>query len=166
MTFRKQQIESTLKRAVSQVLSRGLSDPRIAGLVSVTRLEVSPDLHDAYVYVSVIPDKYQKRTLAGLRHASPFIHSLVFKAVDLKGVPRLDFRLDTQIKKEAAVLGAIRRAMANETEAAEARAASGDNPGDAQPAGGAGGDAGAQAASGDDATPGSGGEAPHQDPTP
>src|SRR5688500_10661993 len=121
MSIRKLQIESTLKRAVSQVLSRGLSDPRIAGLVSVTRLEVSPDLHDAYVYVSVIPEKYEKRTLAGLRHASAHIHSMVFKAVDLKGVPRLDFRLDTGLKKEAAVLDAIRRGLSQEAAAAAAR---------------------------------------------
>lgn len=114
MSFRKQQVESLLKRTVSQVLARQISDPRIVGMVSITHVDVSPDLHEALVYVSILPEKYQKRTIAGLRHATGHIYTLVRKAVALKTVPRLDFRLDESIKKEAAIFDAIQRGLAQE----------------------------------------------------
>jgi ribosome-binding factor A len=114
MSFRKQQVESLLKRAISQVLARQISDPRIAGLVSITRVDISPDFHDAFIYISVIPEKYQKRTVAGLRNAKGHIFNLVRKAVALKTVPNLDFRLDVSLKKESEVLDAIRRGIEHE----------------------------------------------------
>ena len=109
---RKAQIESTLQRAISQVLARQLSDPRIGGLLSVTRVTVSPDRHDASVFVSVLPQRLQNRTLAGLRHASGHIKSLLCKAVAMRAVPRLNFQLDDGLKKQAAVFDEIARAVA------------------------------------------------------
>ncbi|MEX0654000.1 MAG: 30S ribosome-binding factor RbfA [Phycisphaeraceae bacterium] len=110
MTHRIAQIESTLKRAIAQVLQREIADPRIEGMISITRIQVSPDLHDAYVYVSVLPEEKQRKTVAGLRHAARHIHNLVKQAVALRTVPRLEFRLDESIKKQAEIYDAIRRA--------------------------------------------------------
>ena len=110
MSHRKSQIESTLQRAISQMLSRRLSDPRIVGMVSVTRVEVTPDRHEAHVFVSVMPEKYQNKTVAGLRHATKHIHSLLCKAVQMRAVPHLVFQLDPSLKKQAAVFDAISRA--------------------------------------------------------
>jgi ribosome-binding factor A len=108
MSRRKEQVESTLMRTIAQVLQRQISDPRIVGLVSITRVKVSPDMKEAYVYVSVMPQKYESKTLHGLRHATGHIHGLVCKLVALRQVPRLDFRLDESLKKQAAVELAIR----------------------------------------------------------
>ena len=116
MSKRTLQIESTLRRAISTVLAREISDPRITGLVSVTRVQISPDLHDAYVYVSVLPAKYGKRTLAGLKSATRHIQSLVLKQVALRAVPRIEFRLDEMLKKQSEVLAAIQRGMGREAE--------------------------------------------------
>jgi len=111
MTQRKLQIESLLKRTVSMVLSRDLSDPRVLGLLTVTKVDCSPDLRNATVYVTITPDKYEARSIAGLKHAVRYIQSLVKKRVALRIVPHLDFRLDKAVKKEAAVLAAIRRGI-------------------------------------------------------
>lgn len=138
MSFRKQQVESTLRRTISTVLARELSDPRIVGLVSVTRVSVSPDLRDALVFVSVMPEKYQKRSLAGLRHAAGHIQSLVLKQMTLKAAPKLDFRLDEAIKKEAGVLDAIRRALERE----RAEDAAGQKSDDAEASGSQAGESG------------------------
>lgn len=107
MSHRIAQIESTLKRAVSQVLHRRVSDPRIVGMVSVTRVEVTPDIKQATAYVSVMPDKYQRRTLAGLQAAHRHIQSMTGKLVSFD-MPHLRFKLDEGLKKEADVLSAIR----------------------------------------------------------
>ncbi len=110
MSHRIAQVESTLKRAISQILASKIADPRIVGLISITKVTVSPDMHDAFVYVSVLPEKHQKRTLYGLQHATGHIFSLLKKAVALKTVPVLEFRLDDSIKRQAQVDQAIRRA--------------------------------------------------------
>ena len=109
MSHRIAQIESTLKRVLAQTLDQRLADPRIEGLVSITRVTVSPDLHDAFIYVSIMPQKYEKRTMHGLQHASGYIHSLVREGVALRTVPRLEFRLDETIKRQAQVDEALRR---------------------------------------------------------
>lgn len=117
MSVRKAQIESTLRRAISEVLVRHrAADPRIMGMVSVTRVDVSPDLKQGMVYVSVLPDRYEKRTLAGLRHATRFIQNEVSKQMTMKSMPHLDFRLDATLKKEAGIFDAIRRAKARDEE--------------------------------------------------
>ena len=111
MSHRLEQIESTLRRAISQVLRRDMADPRIVGMVSITRLEVSADLRDAQVHISVMPARYERRTLQGLRHAAGHIHARLCKAVSMRTVPRLNFRLDVTLKKQAEVFDAIRRGL-------------------------------------------------------
>ena len=119
MSFRKQQVESVLRRAISELLVRKISDPRIVGMVSITQVDVSPDLSQATVHVSVLPQKHEKTTAAGLNHASAYIHSLVKKAVSLRTVPHLYFKLDHEIKKQSAVMAAISRGVAREGGQAE-----------------------------------------------
>ena len=111
MSHRKEQVQSTLRRAISQVLARQISDPRIVGMVSITKIDISPDLRNAKVYVSVLPDKYQQRSVHGLRHAAKHIYSLVCKIVALRIVPKLDFRLDENLKKQNDVFDDIRRGL-------------------------------------------------------
>lgn len=114
MSHRKEQVESTLQRAISEVLIRHMSDPRIAGMVSIQRVHVSDDFKVADVYVSVLPEKFEKKTLGGLRAAAGHIHAKVFKAVAMRAVPRFVFQIDEAHKKESAVFDAIAQAMDRE----------------------------------------------------
>ncbi len=93
---------------------RRISDPRIEGLVSVTRLKVSDDYKVADVYVSVLPDKFEKRTLAGLRAAASHIHGHMVKAVSMRAVPKLLFQIDAAHKKEEAIYDAIAKGLDRE----------------------------------------------------
>ena len=111
MSHRIEQVESLLQRTVAEVLQRRISDPRIEGMVSVTRVKVSPDMHDAQVYVSILPERFERKTIAGLGHATRHIQRYVREAVALRTVPHLNFRLDKTLKKEADVLDAIREGM-------------------------------------------------------
>lgn len=128
MSHRIERIESTLQRAVSEVLQRRVSDPRIEGIVSITRVKVSPDLHDAIIYASVMPEHKQRQVLGGLRHAAGRIRTLVGKTVTLRTLPRFEFRLDESLKTEAEVYDAIRRGMDRSGPAPEE--AAGEEPGD------------------------------------
>lgn len=114
MNHRIEQIESTLRKALAQVLQRKISDPRIRGLVSITDVDVSPDMKRARVLVSVLPEQYGKRTLAGLRAADRHIQSEVKKLVALRLVPHLHFELDQTLKRADEVFNAIEAAKEGE----------------------------------------------------
>jgi ribosome-binding factor A len=101
MTHRPDQVASLIRRAVQTVLGRGLHDPRVRGLVSVTRVRVEHDLAHAAVYVSVLPAEHAALTLKGLQGAAARIQAHVGKAVRLRRVPQLSFHLDESIKKQA-----------------------------------------------------------------
>ncbi len=114
MSHRREQIESTLHRAVSQVLVRDLSDPRIRGMVSVTRVKLSEDMRELRVWVSVLPAKFGARSVAGLRAAAKHVHRHVCELVDLRTIPHLRFELDTELGKQETIYDAINRGLDRE----------------------------------------------------
>ena len=106
--IRPKQVSSVLSRVIQERIIRGFADPRIRGLVSVTKVELSADLLTAWIGISVLPDKYGTRVLAGLRSADGLFRKLVRDETSLRRVPRLIFRLDSSVKDEAALDAAIR----------------------------------------------------------
>ncbi len=121
MTQHASQIASALQRGIQQVLTRGLNDPRVRGMLSVTRVQLSPDLHQATIFVSVLPAEHGALSLHGLRHATAHIRTLVGRSVRIRRMPKFTFRLDESIKKESAVLTAITEARRRDDEMASAR---------------------------------------------
>lgn len=113
-TQRRTQVASALKRAIGQVLARGLSDPRVSGLISVTRVVVGQDFRDARVYVSVLPPRHEKRVVHGLQHAAGYVQSELQGIISMRHVPRLLFMLDVSLKKEADVYASIDASMLRE----------------------------------------------------
>lgn len=108
MSQRTEQIASVIHTAVQRVITRGLNDPRVRGLVSVTKVEVAPDLHDARVFVSVLPAEHAELTIHGLRSAAGHIQAEISKEVAARRLPRLSFRLDESLKKQAMIESEIR----------------------------------------------------------
>ncbi len=119
MPHHQDQIASTLQRCIAKVLERHLADPRIRGLVSVTKVTVSPDRRAATVFVSVLPQQYEPRTLGGLNAAAGYIQGKVAKMVRTRQLPALRFVLDSSIKKQAEVFEAIRDGLEPPEEAQE-----------------------------------------------
>jgi len=111
MSARTQQVASALKQGIQTALMRGLNDPRIRGLISVTRVEVMPDLTEARVFVSILPEERESLSLHGLRSAAGHIRAVVARGVRLRSMPRLTFHIDETLKRHAAVERAIREAL-------------------------------------------------------
>lgn len=107
MSKRLQQIQSTLLRALQEEIARGLHDPRASGLITVTAVDVSPDLKNATVLVSVLPDSKQDLTLHALRAAARHLRRKIGERVAMHEVPELTFRADESIKKQAEILTAF-----------------------------------------------------------
>jgi len=114
MTRHQEQVDAVVQRGIQKILARGLNDPRIRGLVSVTRVSVSPDSSEARVWCSVLPAKYAGSALHGLNAAAGWIGRRLGGEVRMRRVPRLKFVLDESIKKEGRVLGAIQEAVRRE----------------------------------------------------
>lgn len=92
-----------IREVVGMAILADLQDPRIAG-VTVTRVEVSPDMRHAKVYVSVMgDDKAQQLCLHGLQSAAGFLQQKVAKRIDTRYTPRITFELDMGVKKSIAI---------------------------------------------------------------
>ncbi len=104
-------IEALLQREVSSVIQRGLGDPRMRGLVSVTRVKCGSDMRDATIFISVLPEEHEKLTLQALRHASQHIRTEAGKRIATRIMPRLTFKLDDTIKKLSALAAAIHQGV-------------------------------------------------------
>ncbi len=114
MSIRQQKIESQVRRLVSEAILRELSDPRISGLLSVTRVKVSPDLREARVYVSILSDRSESTVMSGLISARGVIQKHVANGMNIRYAPRLSFELDESLKRQAEVLKALDSAVHNE----------------------------------------------------
>ena len=99
-------------QAVSGAIRDSLSDPRIEGLVSVTHVDMSPDLRNADVYVSVLGanEKAQRRTMIALQNATRRLQSFVADAVKSKFCPVLNILTDEKFKKTLETMNLIDRA--------------------------------------------------------
>jgi ribosome-binding factor A len=116
---RPEQIAGTLTRAIQEILARGLADPRYQGLVTITSVDCSPDLKQATVWVSVLPEAKQALTLHALTHATSYIRREAGLLMALRELPRLTFRTDTKSKKDTEIVAALSK-VAQEREARQA----------------------------------------------
>ena len=116
MSHHADQVASVIQRTLQEIISRGLHDPRVRGLVSVTGVRLSEDMSEAVVGISVIPEEHADLTLKGLRHAATHLQSQVGKQASLRRLPRLVFKLDASLKRQADVLAAINRGRRRDAE--------------------------------------------------
>ncbi|MDD5072514.1 MAG: 30S ribosome-binding factor RbfA [Candidatus Omnitrophica bacterium] len=94
MGIRPERIASEMREIISVIISEELKDPRI-GFITVTRVEVTPDIRNAKVYFSSLGGKEEKEDAAeGLNSASGFIRKTLGERMRFKFVPELLFRLD------------------------------------------------------------------------
>jgi ribosome-binding factor A len=98
-TRRQRQVAELLHEEISMLLQQRVDDPRLA-LVTVTGVEVTPDLRVAHVYVSIMDDDVEvKETLAGLKRAAGFLRRELATFVSLRYTPELHFRLDSSLEQ-------------------------------------------------------------------
>ena len=109
MSRRTEQISSVLREEIQRVIDRGINDPRVSGMVTVTEVRVSEDMADATIMVSVLPAERQDLTLHGIRAAGAYIRKQAGQNVRTRKLPRFHFDVDTSSKKQAEVMAALRK---------------------------------------------------------
>jgi ribosome-binding factor A len=125
-------VASEFAHELGQVLGRGLKDPRITGLVTVTGAKMAPDLKDVTAYVSILGDEAQKKsTLEGLKAATAFLQGQVARNLKLRWVPHLTIRFDESVERGDRIDRLLREARAQDVRTlAERDAAEGQGQGE------------------------------------
>ncbi|MCL2641646.1 MAG: 30S ribosome-binding factor RbfA [Phycisphaerales bacterium] len=113
--IRQQKVAAQIQKIVAMTLLREVADPRVDGLISVTKVEVTPDLREAKVYLSIIANKRPTATIfEGIKSAGRHIQATVADGLPLRFAPRLTFYLDDSLKREAEILKKIDEANRKE----------------------------------------------------
>ena len=112
-TRRQEKVARIVREAVSDAIAHRLSDPRIEGFVSVTRVELTPDLRSANVYISVFgrDQASQNKTFAAITHARSRIQALLAGRIQSRFCPVLHFYTDEKFKKTLETMELIDKAV-------------------------------------------------------
>jgi ribosome-binding factor A len=87
-----------IREVVSMAILTELRDPRVKN-VTVTGVEVMPDMKSAKVFVSIMgSEKQQERSLAGLQNAAGFLQRKIADRIETRYTPRLTFLFDKGVK--------------------------------------------------------------------
>lgn len=97
-TARTHRVGELIKEELSEIIQREVKDPRV-GLVTITGVDVSPDLRHATVFVSILGNRKQKEdNLKGLQSSSGFLRKELAKRIRIKYLPELKFEIDPSIE--------------------------------------------------------------------
>ena len=101
---RADRVAEAIRKEVATFLAEDVKDPRVVGLVTVTGVEVTRDLRQAKVYVSVMgSDTERAATFDGLNSVAAHLRSRVGRALRLRLAPEITFRLDESMARAARI---------------------------------------------------------------
>ena len=120
MTRRTERIAGELLAELSRLFREEVTDPRV-GLVTLTRIDVAPDLSHALVFWSALDlatndDRIAERQ-AGLDSAAPFLRRRVARALTIHHMPELRFRYDPSLVLGTRTLSVLREVASAEPDA-------------------------------------------------
>jgi len=98
-----QRINEDIQRVLATLL-RDIKDPRVnQGMISVTAVDTTVDLHQAKVFLSVFDLKSEKDFMKGLKSAAGYLRHELGQSLNLRHTPELLFELDKSIERGARI---------------------------------------------------------------
>lgn len=99
MSIKQDRVSGRIRTILSELLLREVSDPRLHG-ITVTDVELDPELQYAQVYVNALGDEDREAdVMKGLEHATGFLRREVGKRVRLRKTPELIFHWDVTLER-------------------------------------------------------------------
>ena len=96
---RQRRVEDQIQKELSEIIRLEMKDPGV-GMVTITAVDVSPDLAHAKVFFTQLgDDQARKQAEAGLRRASAFLRQMLGKRIRLHNTPELHFSYDDSIDR-------------------------------------------------------------------
>ena len=113
-SHRSLRMAEAIREVVATAILFDVADPRVRA-VTVLRVEVSPDLRQARVFVSIMgTESERKKALAGLTHATGFLQARVAARLQTRFTPVLGFKLDDSVKRSVELGRLIDEAVASD----------------------------------------------------
>lgn len=116
-SYRIDRINDDIMRELSGLL-RSLKDPRVQGMISITRTETTTDLRYCTVYVSPLDKRDVKEVIKGLKSASGFLRRELGHNMSLRYTPELIFVADDSIERGTRIIKMINDIAAQDAEKA------------------------------------------------
>lgn len=95
---RPEKLGDLIQRELSDLLQRELRDPRV-GMITITAVDVSPDLSHAKVFFTIFDKQKLADTLAGLKRSAGFLRSQLARRIKLYTTPELRFVYDESVER-------------------------------------------------------------------
>lgn len=95
---RTERIEEEIKKVASKVISQELKDPRITGLISITKVSVTKDLKYCKIFVSMLGTKDMESTMAALKSGSGIVRRAIGNNIRMHSTPEVIFELDNSLE--------------------------------------------------------------------
>ena len=95
---RPQKLGDQIQREISDLVQRELRDPRV-GMVTITSVDVSPDLSHAKVFFTLLEKEKLADTLAGLKRSAGFLRTQLARRIKLYTTPELRFVYDESVER-------------------------------------------------------------------
>lgn len=104
---RTDRIEEEIKKIVSVVIDRELKDPRLNGLISVTKVTVSKDLKYCKIFVSMLGTKDNDAAMKALESSAGYIRREVGSKIRMHTTPEIKFEFDDSMEYGAHIQNII-----------------------------------------------------------
>ena len=95
---RPQKVADLIQRELSDLLRREVRDPRV-GMVTLTSVDVSPDLSHAKVFFTLLQKEKQAETTQGLQRAAGYLRSQLSHRMKMYTTPELRFVYDESVER-------------------------------------------------------------------
>ena len=132
VTRRTRQVGELLKEELTDIIRKDVKDPRI-GFMSITDVDVTPDLRQARVYVSVLHDEEREGTMEALTSAASFIRHHLKPRLRMRQIPFLEFRGDRSMEYAQHIADTLREIQRQDAERGAAPAAGSDSASQEEP---------------------------------
>jgi len=125
-TRRPERMADVIRLELARVLREEVRDPRV-GFITLTDVQLSPDLRSARVFVSTL-DQDEQATLEALERATPFIRRILARSADLRFTPALHFAFDHSLATGSRVESVLQEIRHDDEPPLEDRNEGGDDP--------------------------------------
>jgi ribosome-binding factor A len=95
---RQQRLGDLIQREVSELIRLEVRDPRV-GMITITSVDVSPDMSHAKVFFTILEKQKLQATLDGLKRSAGFLRSQLAKRIKMYTTPELRFEYDESVER-------------------------------------------------------------------
>jgi ribosome-binding factor A len=101
---RADRVAEAIRVEAATFLNEGAKDPRLVGMVTVTAVDVSQDLRQAKIFVSILgSDTERAATFEALTSLAGHLRSRLARSLQLRLVPEISFKLDDSVARAARI---------------------------------------------------------------